>query len=117
MAKRDIVNYYISVQNQYFEMLSDVKDIESALKDGHFTQEQYEQALSMVEGVKSNYETLSYIMLLLNEPARGSKKANFRKRNKKVYDYLSKSSDCYIKSENEDALKKLKELIKERDNG
>ncbi len=117
MAKRDVVNYYIAVQNQYLEMLEDAKDIEEAFKGGHFTQERYEQALSYVEVVKSNYEILSYIILLLNEPSRKRKKAKFGKQNKKVYDYLGKSSDCYIKSENEDALKKLKELMKEKYNG
>lgn len=112
MAKRDVVNYYISVQTSYFEMLDCVRDFDEALKAGKFTQEQYEQAVGMVEKARENYDRISYIMLLLQEPNRASKKAQFRKRNKMVYDYLANSSDCYIKSENDDILKKLKEMIK-----
>lgn len=116
MAKRDVVNYYLSVQKQYFEMLDDVKDYEEALAQGKFTQEQNEQARALVEAVKENYDRLSYIILLLQEPNREKKKAGFRNQNAKVYDYLSMSSDSYIKSENEDILKRLKKLISEAKN-
>lgn len=118
MARRDVVNYYISVQNQYFEMLDDIKDFDEALKLGKFTQEQYEQALTLVEKVRDNYNMWSYMILLLNEPSKKKKKANFKRQNAKVYDYLANSGSCYIKEENEDVLKKLKELInKEESNG
>ncbi len=113
MAKRDVVNYYISVQSQYLEMLQDVKDYEEALKNGFFSQEQYDQVQEMIAKVKENYERLSFIIALLNEPARDSKKDKHKKRNALVYDYLSDSSDEYIKSENDDILKKLKEIIKD----
>ena len=118
MAKRDVDNYFIGVQAQYFTMLKEVKDFEKEMQEGRFSEEQFRQAQEEVAKLKENYERLSYIMLLLNEPNRNSKKAGYRKRNALVYDYLAKSSDCYIKSENGDVLKKLKEIIRNgRENG
>lgn len=119
MSRRDIINYYIPVQNQYFEMLGDIKDYEEAHRDGFMDDETYNQAMIYAEQIKEKYEELTYIILLLNEPNRPNKKAKFKKQNKKVYDYLS-TSDCYINSESDDVLKKFKELrnnIKEKNNG
>lgn len=118
MAKRDVVNYYMGVQAQYLTMLEEVKDFEEEMRAGRFGEEQFRQAQEEVAKLKENYDRLSYIMLLLNEPSRESKKKGYRKRNALVYDYLSKSSDAYIRSENGDVLKRLKEIIENgRENG
>lgn len=118
MAKRDVVNYYIGVQAQYLMMLKEVEDFEKEMREGRFGEEQFRQAQEEVAKLKENYDRLSYVMLLLNEPNRDGKKAGYRKRNALVYDYLAKSSDCYVKSENGDVLKKLKEIIGNgRENG
>lgn len=117
MARKDVINYYISVQNQYFEMLNDAKDLDDAYKNGIISQEQVEQAQDILSKLKENYDRLSYVVLLLNEPGRDSKKKSFKKQNIKVYDYLKNSNDCYIRNENEDVLKKLKSLIKGESDG
>lgn len=117
MGKRDVVNYYLSVQSQYLEMLEDIKDFDEALKNGQVNQQQYDQALESLSKLKENYERLSYIILLLQEPNRQTKKAKFKKRNELVYDYLDGSSQDIIKSENDDILKELKRLIGEINNG
>ena len=61
MAVRDVINYYAQVEAQYQEMLADVKD--------------YEQALQLVDGIKSNYERLSYIMFLLTKRKKYAKRS------------------------------------------
>lgn len=118
MAKRDVVNYYMGVQEQYLTMLKEVDDFEKEMREGRFGEEQFRQAQEEVAKLKENYDRLSYIMLLLNEPSKGGKKQGYRKRNALVYDYLAKSNEAYIRSENGDVLKKLKEIIRNgRENG
>ncbi len=112
MAKKHVINYYRQVQDLYFEMLEDAKDFDKALKDGHVTQEQVEQSQMMLDRVKDNYERLSYIILLLNQPARKNKLKNHQRQNKKVYSYLDSVSQEVSLKEAQDDLKQFKEFIK-----
>lgn len=113
MARRDVINYYVSVQQQYLEMLADAKEYDEAVRGGFISQEQFEEVQTMIQKLKDNYDRISYIMVLLNEPNKKSKKGKYKNQNSLVYDYLSNSNDLYIKSENDDVLKKLKEIIRE----
>lgn len=112
MARRDVLIYYTQVENQYLEMLADIKDYEAAHKSGEITDEKYNELTNMIEALKANYERLSYIMFLLNAPARDSKKAKYYKQNKKVVGALTNSSEEKIINENADILKNLKQLLK-----
>lgn len=112
MAKKHVINYYRQVQDLYFEMLEDVKDFDKALKDGHVTQEQVEQSQMMLDRVKDNYDRLSYIIVLLNQPARKNKLKNHQRQNKKVYSYLDSVSQEASLKEAQDDLKQFKEFIK-----
>ena len=75
MAVRDVINYYAQVEAQYQEMLADVKDYEQAFNTGEISEEKYEQALQLVDGIKSNYERLSYIMFLLTKRKKYAKRS------------------------------------------
>lgn len=75
MAVRDVINYYAQVESQYQEMLADVKDYEQAFNTGEISEEKYEQALQLVDGIKSNYERLSYIMFLLTKRKKYAKRS------------------------------------------
>ena len=112
MAKKHVINYYRQIQDLYFEMLEDVKDFDKALKDGHVTQEQVEQSQMMLGRVKDNYDRLSYIVLLLNQPTRKNKLKNHQRQNKKVYNYLDSVSQEVSLKEAQDDLKQFKEFIK-----
>lgn len=112
MAKKHVINYYKQVQDTYFEMLNDVADFDKAYKDGIISQEQFDNAQILLEKIKDNYERLSYILLLLNQPSKKEKLKKFKNQNKKVYSYLENVSQDKSISESEDALKELKELIR-----
>ena len=112
MAKNDVIHYYQTMEAQYFEMLQDVKDFDEALKAGIVSEEQFQQAQSLLETIKTNYERLSYIMLLLNEPRRKKKKSKFKNNHLPLYKYLEPSSKEYIEMENQDALKRFKDYVK-----
>lgn len=112
MSKRHVIDYYLQVQDLYFEMLDDVKDFDEALKGGFITQEQVEQSQMMLARVKDNYDRLSYIVVLLNQPNRKTKLKKHLTQNKKVYNYLRDVSQENSLSEMNDDLKKFKEFIK-----
>ena len=112
MAKRDVVMYFLQVQNQYQELLGDVKDLEEALKSKHIEQEQFDLAKKDIDVVKDNYERLAYIMMLLNKPQRKKKQAGEEAVNKKWYDYLKGASKEAIIDENKDALADFKKIVK-----
>lgn len=112
MAKRHVIDYYLQVQDLYFEMLNDAKDFDDALKDGFVTQEQVEQSQMMFDRIKDNYDRLSYIIVLLNQPNRKKKLARHQNQNKKVYNYLREVSQENSLFEMKDDLKRFKEFIK-----
>lgn len=118
MAKKDVLNYYLNVQSQYIEMLTNVKDLNDALKAGIIEQDdpRIEQLNMETDLIKSNYERIAYILFLLNQPARKEKKKIEHKQNKQVYDYLRASTDTVVMQENEDALSYIRQLAKELKN-
>lgn len=111
MARRDVLIYFKQVEDQYLEMLADVKDYEKDHEAGYISDEKYNELLAQIDIVKVNYERISYIVFLLNAPARDSKKNNYMKQNKKLSRGLANSSLDKVLNENADALKKIKELL------
>ena len=112
MAKRDLNLYYLQVQNQYFELQDQIKDLEIALKDNILTEEQFDEAMKSINVVKDNYERLSYVIMLLNKPKNPSKAAKYDKTYKQWYDYLKGNSKEAIFDENYDALVDFREFAK-----
>lgn len=115
MAKKHLINYYLQVQEQYFEMLNDAKDFDDAYRSGHLTQEQFEIAQVMLEKYKDNYNRLSYDIMLLNQPNKKDKLKAYKKQNKKVYSYLDSVSQDKSINESADVLKEFKKLISKKE--
>lgn len=112
MALKQVKDYYLQCQAQYLEMLNDAKDFDEALKGGFIEQGQFDQAQAMLNKVKENYERLSYIMYLFQQPNRANKVAKFNSQNKAVHQHLSHSgaSKESVLKENDDVLKEFKKL-------
>jgi|GEM_PF-2934479 len=111
MAKRDVVEYFLQVQNEYLELIDNVKEFDNALKQGKVTEEQLLEATSAVNIVKENYDRIAYILILLNKPNRRSKKED--KSSEQWYKYLKGDSKEAILDENRDALTDFKKLVRE----
>lgn len=111
MARRDVLIYFKQVENQYLEMLDDVKDYDKDHANGELSDEKYNELMAQIDIVKVNYERIAYLIFLLNAPARDGKKAKYEKQNKKVSCGLANSSLDKVLDENADALKKIKELL------
>lgn len=113
MARKDLILYYLQVQNQYFELIANLKDVEEAVKNGILEQSQADDMINEINIVKNNYERMSYEMFLLNKPNRKQKQFNEERQNKEWYNYLKNSSKEAIINENNDVLCDFKKYVKE----
>ena len=113
MAKKDLIQYYLQVQAQYFEMLQDFKDVNEDVRKGLVEQSVVDNLTKELDILRNNYERLSYELFLLNQPNKDSKKPLDAKVNKEWYDYLKGSSKEAILDENKDALADFKKYVRE----
>lgn len=118
MARKHVINYYLEQQQLYFDMVKDIKDVEKDYKDGLIDIERYNQLMEVlqpdIEIIKSNYERLSYIVLLLNQPQNKKKEDKFIRQEKELYDGLQGASKEAVLDETKDALADLRKHIKEK---
>ena len=111
MAKVHVNLYYLELQNQYFEMLENLKEFKELATQGVIDQKEYSKVLTEVEQLKNNYERLSYVMFLLNKPS--EKNSKKRSVNSQWYEQLQGASREAVINENADVLADLKKYIKE----
>jgi len=111
MARSHVVKYYLEVEYQYLEMLDTLKELKELLKEGKVSDETYIQEEANVSKLKENYERIAYIMFLLNQPQRKSKKLNSEALS--WYKELKNHSKEAIIDENKDVLCTFKQLIRE----
>ena len=106
MAIKDVRSYFYTMLSQYIEEKQNLADFEEALKAGHITQDQMQEALDNVASLETNYHRLVYIMYLLDMPNRGSKKASYIRQYKGILEELKRLGVDIdsIKEENSDAL-------------
>ena len=111
MALKDVKLYYLQQQDIYFQLLEDVKRCDEDVKNGLIKEEDLTPLYKELDKIKTNYERLSYIMFLFNEPKDKKHKEQFKKQSKVWYDYLSSSSKEAILDESRDALKTFKQMV------
>lgn len=110
MAKRHVQQFYLEQENLYLEMLDNLKDFKELAELGRISQEEYDQAIKEVDLLRSNYERLAYIIMLLNKPNKeDNEEADM---NRSWYNELKGASKEAILDESKDVLKTLKEMIK-----
>ena len=117
MAKKHVIEYYKIVENQYFDMMHEVADFQKEFKDGFVPSAVITQAKTVLAKMKENYDRLSYIMLLLNRPAKNNKEARFNKLHETENIFLEQaaaSKDAVIREDSE-ALSQFREYIKNYD--
>ena len=112
MAVKDIKEYYAQVESQYNEMIKEIKDFEKEAEQGLIEPERLDQIKEGIKPLMNNYQTLSWIMFLLNAPNRKSKRAKYERQTRRLQLSLddSKSKDAIIK-ENKATLNNLKSII------
>lgn len=110
MSKRHVNLYYLQCENDYAEMLENLKDFKDLLNENRISQEEYLDYVKQLEVVKANYERIAYIMFELNKPNKKNKEEDDIA--KSWYKALKFSSKEAVLDENKDALSHIKELIK-----
>ena len=110
MARKHVVKYFLEMENQYFEMLDNMKDFKELFDSNKISEEEYNSFVNQVELLKSNYERIAYIMFLLNKPNKSDKKEI--EENKQWYRALKTVSKEALLDESRDCLATIKALIK-----
>lgn len=106
MAKKDVINYYNEVCAQYHDFIEELKDFQDLCNQGLVTPEVIEQATRTIEPLKNNWQTLNYIIFLLNKPVKKNKQNRYINQNKKALKNCKTDKEVF--QENENALNKLK---------
>ena len=111
MAVKHIKEYYDQVCEHYHLLNEELKDFQKEVENGLVAPERIDNLKAIIEPVKNNYMTLSWIMYLLNQPQRDSKEREYQRRNKKFIESLDKNFDkASILKQNEDVIKKIGEV-------
>ena len=113
MAKKDVEKYYNDIANEYIEMLESLKEIEELAAQQVVSPEKVEEIKAMVEPLKNNYMTLSWVMFLLNQPNKKQKVARYKKQQKNVIlkiDPEQTRDPLAVKKENLGVLNQLDEF-------
>lgn len=111
MAVRHIKEYYEQVCDQYVLMNEELRDFQKEVENGLVEPERLENLKKMIEPLKNNYMTLSWVMYLLNQPNRDSKERAYQKRNKKFLDSLDKNFNKEsIMKQNDEVIKSIGEV-------
>ena len=108
MSKKDVDKYYNTITEQYHEMLQDIKDFEKEALDGLVEPERVERLKEQIEPIKQNWERWTYMMFLLNQPQRKSKRKAYQERNQKLLSGLSNRNSLQsVLDENALAMKNI----------
>ena len=115
MAVKDVKNYYYTMMSQYLEEKQNLADFEEALKSGHITEEQMQEAMETVADLEKNYFRLAYIMYLLDIPNRPEKRKRFLKQFAPIEaEFKRLGADLpTVEIENADVLAHFKQALKD----
>lgn len=105
MAKKDFDEYFEQVASQYQEMQENLKEIE---QENLPSDETIETLKALIEPLKNNYLTLSYVKFLLDKPARKEKTNWYVRNNKRLLESVgNRTKECVV-NENDKIIKLMK---------
>lgn len=107
MSKKDFDREYKQIENQYLEMIENLKDMEQELANGLVSPDMFEQMKEIIKPLKTNYEMWNYIKFLLNKPTRKQKQEKYKNQNKKLIAQMKTFEQ--MKEENNQVLNELQE--------
>ncbi len=111
MAVKHVKEYYDQVCANYIDLIKALEDLTDECNKNIVSPEKVENFKQMVEPVKNNYLTLSYIMFLLNMPNRKEKQSKYKKQEQKRLSKIPhENTKDGILEENELLINKMKSL-------
>lgn len=115
MALKHVKSYFSQVAYQYMEMTKTLESFEKGLQEGKIEEWQVERARAILRPLKENYDRLAYIIYLLGLPNDDKNRKNREASMIELNNYFDKmgANQKHVSLENLDALKSLKEFLKE----
>lgn len=92
MQIKHVKQYYKTICEQRQELIENLRDLEKEANDGLMPPERLEEVKQSIQPLLQNYERISYIMFLLNQPQRQSKKRAYEIRNERFLSSLDKNN-------------------------
>ena len=114
MSKKDFDRYYLEIKNQYLEMLSNMEEFSKTASDEMISSDIIENMKALVEPIKQNYMTLSYVSFLLDKPKRTHKIDKYVKMNKKKLNTSNGRTQEDVINQNKELLAKMEGEINGR---
>jgi hypothetical protein len=113
MSVKDVKLYYEEVCQQRQEMLNELKDFEKECEQGLIEPERLDKIKETIQPLLNNYQTLSYIMFLLNKPVKKEKQDKYLNKNKKLLNNIDKEfTKEGILNENQTTIENLRDITK-----
>lgn len=110
MSKKDVDIYFNQICKDYHDLIDTLHDMEEEANKGLLDPDKLIQIKSYIEPIKINWQRISYIMYLLNKPAKKSKQNRYQNQNKNMIFQNSTLDD--VRVENKLQLEKIKNGIK-----
>lgn len=107
MSKKDFDKEYAQVENQYLEMVENLKDMEKEMAEGLVNPDLFEQMKQTIEPLLVNYRMWNYVKFILDKPNRKQKEEKYKNQNKKLMAKMKTLEET--KEENNKVLDELKE--------
>lgn len=95
MAKKDVDEYFNSICKDYHDLIDTLHEMEEEVNKGLLDPDKLLQLKYLVEPAKVNWQRISYIMYLLNKPAKKSKEKRYHDQNKKMIQNNSSLDDIH----------------------
>ena len=113
MALKDIINYYNEICDQYHDLLTEIRDFEEEAKKGLIEPERLDEIKKTIQPLIANYQTLSYIMFLLNKPVKKEKHKKYEKQNTKILKQIAyKNTKAGLLETNNNTINEVKKITK-----
>lgn len=93
MSVKAVRKYYDQICEQYHEMIELIHDLEKEAEQDLVEPERIERLKEQVAPIKQNYERWTYMMFLLNQPERKSKREKYKRQNSRLLKNLDKQND------------------------
>lgn len=84
MSVKEVKDYYNKVANDYHELVLTLKELEEEYNNNLVSPEALENLKKQIEPIKTNFRTISYIIYLLNKPAKKGKQNRYQNQSKKL---------------------------------
>lgn len=113
MSVNHIKAYFNKVADQYHQLLEEIRDFEKEAEKGLIEPERLDLIKESIKPLVNNFQTLSYIMFLLNMPNKKEKEARYIRQNKKLLSNIDlKFTEQGKLTENETVLESTQKIIK-----